>query len=156
MKFLKKKIIIIGGVFLFVGIAAGWIVFFSPWQIASLGNVAGGKNPSKEEKKATEKLQGFMYKMEPFVVNLADSGLRRYLKVRIEMESNESKMNEEYEKRLPQVRDGILMILSSKFYNEIMDSEGKKKLREEIKGRVNHILQGFKAKSIFFTEFIMQ
>jgi flagellar FliL protein len=156
MKFFRKKIIIISSVILFVGLAAGWVVFFSPWKMVNLGNVEKGKNLAQEKKKTIEDLQGFLYQMEPFIVNLADSGPRRYLKVRIALESNESKVNEEYEKRLPQLRDNILMILSSKVYNEVIDSEGKKKLREEIKGRVNQILQNFKVKSIFLTEFIMQ
>ena len=139
-----------------MALTAGWMVCFSPWKIINLGDSERNKNLTQEKKKTGEGLQGFIYQMEPFIVNLADSGPRRYLKVRITMESNEPKVNGEYEKRLPQLRDKILMILSSKGYNEITDSEGKKKLREEIKGQANQILQHFKVKSIFFTEFIMQ
>jgi flagellar FliL protein len=72
------------------------------------------------------------------------------------IESQEMKVNEEYEKRLPQLRDTILTVLSSKSYGEISDSEGKKKLREEIIQRLNRSLRGFQVKTIYFTEFMIQ
>jgi flagellar FliL protein len=72
------------------------------------------------------------------------------------IESQEMKVNEEYEKRLPQLRDTILTVLSSKTYGEIADSEGKKKLREEIILKLNRLLRGFQVKTVYFTEFMIQ
>ncbi len=155
-KFFRKKIILISSVILFSGIVVGWVVLFSPWKIDAFKLLSRDENLPPEKRKAVEGAPGFLYQMEPFIVNLADSEPRRYLKIRIVMESGEPKVNGEYEKRLPQLRDNILVILSSKVYNEIMDSEGKQKLREEIKGRTNQVLQNFKVQRILFTEFIMQ
>jgi flagellar FliL protein len=155
-KFFHKKIILISSAILFSGIVVGWAVLFSPWKIDGLNLLSRDKNLTVEKKKPAEEAPGFLYQMEPFIVNLADSGPRRYLKIRIVMESSEPKVNGEYEKRLPQLRDNILVILSNKVYNEIVDSEGKQKLREEIKGRINQVLQNFKVQRILFTEFIMQ
>jgi flagellar FliL protein len=94
--------------------------------------------------------------MEPFLVNLMDPAQLRYLKITLHVESNQEKPNEEYEKRLPQLRDAILIILSSKNYKDIMDSEGKTSLREEIKTKMNQLLVDLKVQNIYFTEFVVQ
>ncbi|HSR10251.1 MAG TPA: flagellar basal body-associated FliL family protein [Thermodesulfobacteriota bacterium] len=99
---------------------------------------------------------GHIYKMEPILVNLADPGQLHYLKVTLHLEDSQEKPNAEYEKRLPQLRDSILTILSSKTHKEIMTAEGKTALREEIKGRMNQILASFKVRNIYFTEFVVQ
>lgn len=94
--------------------------------------------------------------MDPFIVNLADQNQPRYLKIRISIESKEIKVNEEYEKRLPQLRDMILTLLSSKSYIDISDSEGEKRLREEITSKLNQLLRSFQVKTVYFTEFMIQ
>jgi flagellar FliL protein len=114
------------------------------------------KNLGAGEKKSPSTGQGYIYKMEPFLVNLMDPGQLRYLKITLHVETNQEKVEEEYEKRLPQLRDAILTILSSKNYNDIMNSEGKNALREEIKGRMNQLLVRVKVQNIYFTEFVVQ
>ena len=94
--------------------------------------------------------------MDSFVVNLANPDLPKYLKVKIEMESQESKPNEEFDKRQPQIRDTVLLILTGKTSKEVSDSEGKAKLKEEILQKVNQLLNGVKVKAIYFTEFVVQ
>jgi len=41
-------------------------------------------------------------------------------------------------------------------YREIYESEGKKKLKEEIVQRANQSLAGFQVKAVYFTEFVIQ
>ena len=141
-KSLKLFIIIGIGIVLLGAVGGGaWFLFFK-----------GKPSPPP----ATAAANGHIYKMEPFLVNLADPGQPRYLKVTLHIESNQEKPSEEYEKRQPQLRDAILTILSSRQYREIMTSEGKAALREEIKGKVNQLLVNLKAQNIFFTEFVIQ
>jgi len=94
--------------------------------------------------------------MDPFLVNLADPGQSRYLKITLHLESNQEKPDAEYEKRQPQLRDAILTILSSRHCRDIVTPEGKAALREEIKGKVNQLLVNLKAQNIYFTEFVIQ
>jgi flagellar protein FliL len=138
-----KLFIIIGIGVLLLGAAGGgaWFFFFK-----------GKPSPPP----TTAASNGHIYKMEPFLVNLADPGQPRYLKVTLHLESNQEKPSSEYEKRQPQLRDAILTILSSRNYRDIMTSEGKSALREEIKGKVNQLLVNVKAQNIFFTEFVIQ
>jgi flagellar FliL protein len=94
--------------------------------------------------------------MEPFLVNLADPDQGRYLKVKIVIESTEKKPDEEYQQRLPELRDSVLTVLSTKRYQDIFDSEGKKKLKEEIISKLNQLVSHFRVKTIYFTEFVVQ
>jgi flagellar FliL protein len=95
-----------------------------------------------------------IYKMEPFLVNLADPGQLRYLKVTLHVETLQK--GEEFQKRLPQSRDSVLTILSTKNSRDIMTSEGKNALREEIKEKMNQLLMETKVRNIYFTEFVIQ
>jgi flagellar FliL protein len=156
-----KLLIIIGVavVLLAVGVAAAWLLFLVPQSSEQSSVGERIKHLWASEKKSSgtgSNSQGHIYKMEPFLVNLADPGQPRYLKITLHVESNQEKGNEEYEKRLPQLRDAILTILSSKNYNDIMSSEGKTSLREEIKSKMNQLLIGLKMQNIYFTEFVVQ
>ena len=136
--------LIVLGTLLLLGGGGGWIFFLSPWKITE-----SGKKPEREAR-------NFIYKMDPFIVNLGDSERMRYLKVKLEIESSEGKSNEEYEKRLPQLRDTVLSLLASKTSKEIMDSDGKKTLRNEIVSRLNLLLKTFQIETVYFAEFVMQ
>jgi flagellar FliL protein len=154
----RKKKWLIGflGLILLIGSGIGGIIFFAPGILPDSLDFLREKDLAKEKKEAAKKVQGHIYNMEPFIVNLADQNQPRYLKIRISLESKELKVNEEYEKRLPQLRDTILTILSGKSYKEIFDSEGKKKLRDEITSKINQLLSSFKMTTVYFTEFMIQ
>jgi flagellar FliL protein len=154
-KFRKLLIVLILLIFL-IGAAIGTVIFLAPGVIPDSLDFWGVKGAGKKEKETEKKSQGYIYGMDPFVVNLADQGRPRYLKIKISIESQEMKVNEEYGKRLPQLRDMILTVLASKSYGEISDSEGKMKLREEIITKLNRLLRTFQVKTVYFTEFMIQ
>ena len=155
-KKINKWVIVILGLIFLSGAGIGAVIFFTPGAVPDSLDFWGIKNSAKGEKEADKKRQGHIYNMEPFIVNLADPDQPRYLKLRISLESKEIKLNEEYEKGLPQLRDTTLTLLSSKSYKDISDSEGKKKLREEITSRLNQLLSSFQVKTVYFTEFMIQ
>lgn len=99
--------------------------------------------------------------IEPFVVNLADPGSRRYLRVSIKLSLKNPKENESLlEMRMPQVRDTVLLLLSSKTADQLLGSEGKRELRQELIDQINKVLKKGKQKKIvrnlYFTEFLIQ
>ncbi len=94
--------------------------------------------------------------LKTFIVNLADPGGRRYLKVKLELELENKDIEKELKARLPEVRDQIIMALSSKTFQQIQGIAGKKILREELTARANSVLKTGKVKKAFFTEFIVQ
>lgn len=99
--------------------------------------------------------------MEPFVVNLADPGSRRYLRLNLKLELKKPGESEPLlEARMPQVRDAVLMLLSGKTTDQLLSVEGKAALREELIGKLNTVLKkkGLKkaVKNLYFTEFLIQ
>ncbi|MBI3014040.1 MAG: flagellar basal body-associated FliL family protein [Candidatus Tectomicrobia bacterium] len=116
---------------------------------------AGGETKAGTDS-AEAALLGPIFVLDPFIVNLAGDNGRRFLKITMDLELGEVKLKEELDRRLPQVRDTILVLLSSKTYEDIESVQGKFKLREEITGRVNSYLQSGKVKKIYFTEFVVQ
>ena len=99
---------------------------------------------------------GTMVPMEMFLVNLSGANGRKLLKVLMELEVEGQKVQEEIEKRKPQIRDIIITLLSSKTYEQVSSVEGKDYLREEVRDTVNSFLTKGKIKRVLFTEFIYQ
>jgi len=151
----KKWLVLIAGAAVLIGGLSGFILF-SPWKIIDGATFLGMGKKAAEAKKPEKVVSGHIYKMDPFVVNLRDTERMRYLKLKLEIESSEQKANEEYEKRLPQLRDMILTVLTSKSSNDIRDSQGKTQLRKEMQERLNQLVRSFQIKTIYFSEFIIQ
>jgi len=97
-----------------------------------------------------------MMALEPFLVNLADKDVRRYLKVKIELEVENEKTVKELEKLQPRIRDQIIFLLSSKTYQDISTPEGKNLLKKEVMTRLVALPMGKKITAAYFTEFVAQ
>ncbi len=94
--------------------------------------------------------------LEPFIVNVSGHDYARYLKVKIELEADSTTSRGELEQRLPQIRDGVIVLLSSKRLADITDFEGKALLKEDILERVNGMLEQGAVRQVMFTEFVVQ
>ena len=99
---------------------------------------------------------GEMFPLDTFVVNLADSGGKRYLRATLQLELVPEQVAETFEQRLPQIRDVILTILPTKTFEDIRTVAGKAALREEILQRLNTLLNVEGVANIYFTEFVIQ
>lgn len=124
-------------------------------QQATIEKVVEGEAQAQhEEKEKADQFIGKMIPMETFYVNLAGNRGNRLLKVNMELEVESEKVIEEIEKRKPQIRDIIIIILSSKTFKDLESRQGKEGLRDEIKDAVNSFLTKGKIKHVHFTEFI--
>jgi flagellar protein FliL len=100
--------------------------------------------------------QSVSLEMGSFLVNLSDPGGKRYLKVTMQFEVTGQKVNEEVNKRIVEMRDMIIMLLSSKEYSEIGSVTGKLSLKRELLTRMNKMLREGQVKEIYFTDFLVQ
>ena len=100
--------------------------------------------------------KGSLLSLDPFIANLADDGGRRYLKATFQVDFGTAEIPPAMQARLPQTRDLLLTLFTSKTFDEIRTPEGKQQLREEIIARVNQVLDRDLAKAVYFTEFIVQ
>jgi flagellar protein FliL len=157
-KMSKKVIIIIAAVslVLILVMGAGFFVIWS--KVSNMGPQEPAAAEALAEGEAAEEAPaiGPIYSLDPFVVNLAESGGKRYLRVTMDLELSNGVLIEELNKRLPQIRNAMLMILPSKKFDEISTIEGKTVLRDEIITRLNEFLQTGTISNLYFTEFVIQ
>jgi flagellar FliL protein len=132
--------------------------------VVLLGVLAGGGylayakflKPPPPEAKQPEVPQSVALELGNFLVNLSDPGGKRYLKIAIQLELTNQQASQELNKRNVEVRDMLLMILSSKEYSDIGTASGKMVLKRELATRLNKMLKDGQVKEIYFTEFLVQ
>lgn len=115
--------------------------------------IAGEKSAQGHDAQQTEEI-GKVVPLETFIVNLAGSKGRKVLKVNMELEAKGADVIQEIDNRKAQIRDFIIIILSSKTYEEIATKEGKDQLRNEIRDNINTFLVKGKIANVYFTELI--
>ncbi len=98
----------------------------------------------------------FFYKLDTFIVNLADEGGTRYLKVDMTLALSNKQVEKEIDKKLPVIRDAIITVISNKYYQDIATPAGKLALKREIMARINMLLNTGKVTDIYFTDFVVQ
>ena len=115
--------------------------------------IEGVKKDDHAESEKTPEV-GKVIPLETFIVNLAGSKGRKVLKVNMELEVKGADVIQEIDNRKAQIRDFIIIILSSKTYEEVSTKEGKDHLRNEIKDNINTFLVKGKVSNVYFTELI--
>jgi flagellar FliL protein len=140
---MKLVIIIAAAVIVVAGGVAGYFI------------LAGGH---KTEAAVTTESKGVpsIFALEPFIVNIYDGQDLRYLRVRVEMEVASEEVKTEMEARKAQLRDAILVLLTTKTLLDIRDQQGKNQLRQEIFTVAGNILSPGKLKRVYFTDFVVQ
>ena len=99
---------------------------------------------------------GPMIDIREFIVNIISEDNSHYVKAALTIELSSEPSKEELTLRMPQVRDAILLLVSNKTFDELQDLQGKKQLKAELLSKINAILQTGQAKSIYFTDFVVQ
>ncbi len=152
----KTVIIIAVAVFVLFLVMVG-IGFFVMWE--KIGRLAPPEEIQEEEVVEGDvgrSEMGPIYPLETFIVNLADAGEPRYLKITVNLELEESDAEEEVDRRLPQIRDLFLSLLPTKKSEQLQNMEGKQAVKDELVENLNAILQTGQVSQIYFTDFVIQ
>ena len=153
---IKKLWIIIGALMLLI---AGGLIFAVPYFKGNKGNstqaegeAEAGKQeeaPKREEIKATLAL-------DPFLVNLADKDEVRFVKTTLQFGLAEEPDEEVSKIVVAAMRDSIITLLTSKTAEEILTPQGKDKLREQIRARMNTLNPELKVVEVYIVDFVVQ
>jgi len=151
----KLVIILVGILFVLVlGMGGGMFMIWNKLAAVS-AQVTPAGDPNVE--KAKPEQMGKVVSLDTFIVNLADPGANRYLRVTMDLEVTGGKAAEEdLTRRTSQLRDAVLMILPTKRFSDIISTEGKSALRDELLGALNGLLAAGKISRIYFKEFVIQ
>jgi flagellar protein FliL len=161
-KKLPIKLIIIIAVVLLVGGGAG--AFFM------MGDKNADDAVTSESKEVAEGEEGeasdapgeaYYFSLDPpFIVNFTGKSRARFLQVSIEGMTRDLTVKESITKHFPQVRNNLVLLLSSKTYDELNSPEGKAALRKQVLKEVQKVLEAETGKEgiedVYFTSFVMQ
>ncbi len=153
----KKKLIIIIGAALVVLLIAGGIAGFfllKKNEVPEEDQDPGLEVPVPELSQSST--IGPMVDISEFIVNIISDDVNHYVKASLTVELSNEEVQEEVKKRMPQIRDSILLLVGNKTYEELQDLQGKKQLKAELTSKINGILQAGKVKAIYFTDFVVQ
>lgn len=127
----KKGILIIAAVaVLMLAIGGGGAWFF-------LGHKSAA--PHAEAPKPKHAAAPVFVTLEPFVINLAGD-VQHYLQVGIDLRVVDNSVSDQIKLHLPEIRNGVLLLLSSKAVEDLASLEQKNRLRDEIREVVNRPL----------------
>jgi flagellar protein FliL len=135
----KKPILLIAIVAVVLLLGGGGAAFF----------LLGGKNDKGEdhaEEAAEEHAKAPVYvTLDPFTVNLTSEGSERFLQVGIDLKVSGPEIVDKVKLHLPEIKNGVLLLLTSKRVEDLSGIEGKNTLREEIRDIVNKATGYYKA-----------
>ena len=156
----KILIILIGVVMvLMLGLGGGLFMMWNKLSALETRSQSAAENAEQGDRDSSvpvEKLLGPIFSLDTFIVNLADEGGKRYLRITIDLELDSEELESEVKKRLPQVRDSILTILPTKRFDDISSAKGKTTLRDQMLERINGLVVRGKVTNIYFKEFVVQ
>ncbi len=111
--------------------------------------------PTAEAKSGDRGIVSF----EPFVVNLADPGASRFLRVTVQLVVPNAEAAERVQKTpvlLMQARSAILELLTLQTSTTLVTPDGKTALKKEIAGRVDAAIGELKVVDVLFSDFVIQ
>lgn len=149
----KKMVLLILVAILSIGAGVGGTWYFMQSQ--------QGEEDEEPKKKKKKKPIEFI-KFEPFTVNLhpEEDGERHYLQVEISLKVNQTEVVGIIKEKMPEIRNKILLLLSSKRASEIFNLEGKQQLGKSIVEEIQLIVGdedlSEDVKEALFISFIIQ
>lgn len=130
----KMLVIIIAVVLLLVAAGGGWFVF-------------GRKSASEDGEEAPVEHVADKHKTPPvylpmdnMVVNLADPGGEKFAQIGITIETTDQKTSDAVKSYLPNIRSGVLMLISQRTSEELLSKDGKTKLANDVLREVSRPL----------------
>ena len=114
------------------------------------------QEPVEEEKQEEKVKKDVMFHLDPLIVNLARSQGSRFLKITISLEMSSPDVRLDLKKNIRKLTDSILLLLSTKSFEDVYSVQGKFTLKGEITTRVNQYLTVGQVKGAYFTEFLIQ
>jgi flagellar FliL protein len=133
----KKLFLIIGLAVVLIAVSIGGTVV----ALKILSPAPAGEGAEAEHAKATL-MPAIYYEMTPnFTINFNVNGRQRYLQAAITLMYRDPLLEELLKLHMPAIRNGLVMLLSAKNFDELQTNEGKEALRAEALEIIRNQLQ---------------
>ena len=128
-----KKILLIAlaATVVLAGAGAGVVIFLKKKQAAA-EQAAEAAEEAEPGPRRDPKLLPVFVPMEPFTVNLADKNADRFAQVTLSLEVTDDKVGAQLKAFMPAVRGAMLMTLTSRTAEELIDPQGKLRLAHDL------------------------
>ena len=151
------KILLLLAPLVAAGAGAAWF-FLADQPAAAAHRPAGAKTASA---KAASTKPPLFVTLEPFTVNLQhDGAAQQYLQVGLSLKVANENVVDAVKLHMPEIRNRVLLLLSSKKAAEVSDSQGKTALSKELMREIAQPLAGLVPAdgldSVLFTSFVVQ
>lgn len=94
--------------------------------------------------------------LEPFLVNLADPAGKRYTRASVVVEAASAADAGVIRNDKPKTRNAVIMLLSSKSYEDIKSAEAKLKLKDEVRDALNKVFGREIARRVYIADMVIQ
>ena len=128
------------------------------WVLAGGAKAHEAAQAHEEEEKEPE-TPGVAVALDPFVVNLADLGGSRFLRVSLSLivhdEAHAAEIGESELVKM-RVRSAVLELLAMQTADRLITPDGKAELKKAIAEAVGHAVEGLQVTDVLFSEFVVQ
>ncbi len=139
----KKLLFIIVGVLVLALVGAGAAFFLLKKNAADEEleeDAETSESGTSKTSKVDPKAPPTFLPLEPMVVNLADPGGNRFVQVGITLQLQDSATSDSIKLYMPSIRNDILMLISQRTADELLQLSGKEKLTAEIIAAVSNVM----------------
>ncbi|WP_300658843.1 flagellar basal body-associated FliL family protein [Hydrogenophaga sp.] len=127
----KKLLFIIIGVVVLALIGAGAALFIMKKNAAAADDEFADEEPAAHVAKDPKTAPVFM-PLENMVVNLADPGGTRFIQLGLTLQLQDAKTETDVKTYMPSIRSDILLLISQRTADEMLQVQGKAKLAKDI------------------------
>ena len=153
----RKKLVVMVAAVLVLLLAGGAAWYFLVYKKAEAARQAEASKAAAIAKTVPEEAQiGPMVEIKEFVVNIIGQDVSHYVKASMSLELDREATLDEVNKRMPQIRDAILLLIGNKTYEELQDIQGKNQVKAEVKSKINAFLKTGKVNNVYLTDFVVQ
>jgi flagellar FliL protein len=146
----RKGLFIIAGVALVAVLGGGGAAY---WMFFANAPAAEAAEPAEEAG------PGAAVALDPFVVNLADAGGTRYLRVSLSLvvadEAHAAEVAESEVTRA-RIRSAVLELLSLQTADRLITPDGKAEVKKAIAEAASHAVADLHVSDVLFSEFVVQ
>ncbi len=92
-----------------------------------------------------------------FTTNMATNDRAgKFVRIELRLEMSDEDMASELKEKNIRLRDAVIEEMSLKRFSQVSTAKGKDELKENIKNRINGIVEDGEIKDVYFTQFIIQ
>ena len=151
---MNKKIVIIAASALTGVLGAGAGVYFLKPEL--IPGWAGPEDLAHRAQKENKQETEVGADLDVFVVNLASSGQGRYLRTTLSLGVKDAHEKEKIKDFLGPIRHAVIMYLTERKVDELIDPQGKEKLRQALHEQINEAIGEKMVSNVYFKEFLIQ